>query len=203
MSEEILIQILAELKKKNGNNISFKDLIIYNTVLIGAILTVFTLIWQTPPTNGIITVSFYLFISFTFFVNSVSANSKANFYYRSSEVEVSMKHGERLMTFAEVLFGFGFTLVISALSILGYEYLKDFTSQHLISFLLPVIFLAAFWFGGIANTYVDHLKFKKRRENEIIKRAKFNITIRTVIILVVIVSLIFIILDYFGIFLIQ
>jgi len=44
MSEEILIQILAELKKKNDKNISVKDWIIISTVIIGAILTVFTLI---------------------------------------------------------------------------------------------------------------------------------------------------------------
>ncbi len=54
MSEEILLQILAELKKKNDKNISVKDWIIISTVIIGAILTVFTLIWQSKPTNGII-----------------------------------------------------------------------------------------------------------------------------------------------------
>ena len=213
MSEEILLQILAELKKKNDKNISVKDWIIISTVIIGAILTVFTLIWQAKPTNGIIMVSFLLFISFPFFVNSVSANSKVNFYTRSGEEEVSKKHVERVMAFAEVSFGFGFTLVISALSILGYEYLKDFTSQHLISLLLPVIFLAVVWFVCIAYTYVDHLKFKEKAkredsskesgENETKKEAKLKITKRTVYILVEIVFLMFIILDYFGIFLIQ
>lgn len=117
------------------------------------------------------------------------------------------------MTFAEVSFGFGFTLVVSALSILGYEYLKDSTSQHLISLLLPIIFLAVVWFVCITYTYVGYLKFnektkredlsKESGENEIIKEAKLKITKRTVYILVEIVFLIFIILDYFGIFLIQ
>jgi small-conductance mechanosensitive channel len=158
-------------------------------------------------------VSFLLFISFPFFVNSVSANSKVNFYTRSGEENVSEKHVERVMAFAEVSFGFGFTLVISALSILGYEYLKDFTSQHLISILLPIIFLAVVWFVCIAYTYVDHLKLnenangedsrKESGENEIKKEAKLKMIKRMFYISVEVVFLIFIILDYFGIFLIQ
>lgn len=202
------------MKKKNDKNITVKDWIIISTVIIGAILTFFTLIWQAKPTNGIIMVSFLLFISFPFFVNSVSANSKVNFYTRSGEERISKEHVERLMSFAEVSFGFGFTIVVSSLSILGYEYLKDFTSQHFISLLLPVIFLAVVWFVCIAYTYVDHLEFngktkredlsKESGENKIKKKgAKLKITKRTVYILVEIVFLIFIILDYFGIFLIQ
>ena len=78
---------------------------------------------------------------------------------------------------------------------------------------LPVIFLAVVWFVCIAYPYVDHSKFnektkqedlsKENGENEIIKEAKLKITKRTVYILVEIAFLIFIILDYFGIFLIQ
>ena len=216
MSEEILRQILVELRKKNDKKISVKDWIIISTVIIGAILTVFALIWQAKPTGGIIMVSFLLFISFPFFVNSVSANSKVNFYTRSGEEEVSKKHVERLMTFAEISFGGGFTIVISALSILGYEYLKDFSSGHIISLLFPTVFLATVWIICVIYTYVDHQKFKEtpnptkqevlsreNEEDEITEQAKSKITKRTVYILVEIVFLVFIILDYFGIFLIQ
>lgn len=59
--------------------INVKDWITLSTVMIGAVLTILALIWQVAPPSGIVTATFLLMVSFIFFVNSVSANSKAAF----------------------------------------------------------------------------------------------------------------------------
>lgn len=62
----------------DDKHINVKDWINLSSVMIGAVLTIMALIWQVP-TEGIITASYLLMVSFIFFVNSVSTNSKANF----------------------------------------------------------------------------------------------------------------------------
>ena len=103
-----------------SKQINVKDWINLSSVMIGAVLTILALIWQVP-TNGIISASYLLMISFIFFVNSVSTNSKANFEKQHGNItEQKLK---RWMLFAEYTFGIGFTCVICAFAILGYEYL--------------------------------------------------------------------------------
>ena len=72
------------MEEKNKNTIlNVKDWIILSTTMIAAVLTILALIWQVPPTRGIVTVTFLLMISFILFVNSVSSNSRANFEVKS------------------------------------------------------------------------------------------------------------------------
>ncbi|MFX1502288.1 MAG: hypothetical protein ACFFDH_15105 [Promethearchaeota archaeon] len=82
-------------------------------------------------------------VSFIFFVNSVSANSKAQF-----EVNQGKSSDERILrfvTFAEYSFGLGFTLVITGFTILGYEYLLGYVGRELATLLLPITFLVTTW----------------------------------------------------------
>ncbi|MFX0034525.1 MAG: hypothetical protein ACFE9I_02655 [Candidatus Hermodarchaeota archaeon] len=123
--------------------INVRDWIVLSTVMIGAVLTILALIWQVPPPNGIVTATFSLMISFIFFVNSVSANSKAQF--EANLGKVSEERINRFVTFAEYSFGFGFTLVITGFTILGYEYLLGYVGRELISLLLPITFLFTAW----------------------------------------------------------
>ena len=118
--------------------INVKDWINLSSVMIGAVLTIMALIWQVP-TEGIITASYLLLVSFIFFVNSVSTNSKANFEQKHGDItEQKLK---RWMLFAEYTFGIGFTCVICAFAILGYEYLINFSGVRLLSLFLPVTFI--------------------------------------------------------------
>ena len=126
---------MSESKELNVN-----DWITLSSVMIGAVLTILALIWQATPTRGIVSASFLLLISFIFFVNSVTTNSKAKFEAisgKTSETKV-----KQWITFAEYSFGIGFTLVVCGFSILGYEYLMDFTSQGLLALLLPIVYIA-------------------------------------------------------------
>ena len=59
--------------------INVRDWIVLSTVMIGAVLTILALIWSDRPSSGIISVTILLMLSFIFFVNSVTANSKAHF----------------------------------------------------------------------------------------------------------------------------
>ncbi|MFX1357098.1 MAG: hypothetical protein ACFFA8_07405 [Promethearchaeota archaeon] len=181
-----------EEERKKEIKISVKDWIKINTVIFGAILTVFALIWQAKPDNGIIMVSFLLLISFPFFINSINANARLNKEIDSENV--SKNYVKRLELFAELTFGGGFTLVICALTVLGYEYLKDYTNRDFIAFMFPIIFLSVVWSILIGYTIIDNtdrpFQFKK-------------FTKRFIWILIEMLFLFLIILDYIGIYLIQ
>ncbi|MFX1326859.1 MAG: hypothetical protein ACFE91_01780 [Promethearchaeota archaeon] len=123
--------------------INVRDWIVLSTVMIGAVLTILALIWQVPPTNGIVTSTFLLMISFIFFVNSVSANSKAQF--EANIGNVSADRINRFVTFAEYSFGLGFTLVITGFTILGYEYLISYVGREFVALILPITFLTTTW----------------------------------------------------------
>lgn len=107
--------------------------------MIGAVLTILASIWQVPPPNGIVTSTFLLMVSFIFIVNSVSANSKAQF--EANLGNVSEERVNRFVTFAEYSFGIGFTLIITGFTILGYEYLLNYVGRELVTLLLPITFL--------------------------------------------------------------
>jgi len=123
--------------------INVRDWITLSTVMIGAVLTILALIWQMPPPNGIVISTFLLMISFIFFVNSVSANSKAQF--EASQGKVPEERIKRFVTFAEYSFGLGFTLVITGFTILGYGYLLGYVGRELVTLLLPITFLVTTW----------------------------------------------------------
>lgn len=126
---------MAESEKLN-----VKDWITLSSIMIGAVLTILALIWQEPPAGnkGIVTATFLLMISFIFFVNSVSTNSKAYFEAQSGKNPQSKIN--QWVTFAEYSFGFGFTLVVCAFSLLGYSYLMDFLNGALLALFLPITF---------------------------------------------------------------
>ncbi|MFX1238490.1 MAG: hypothetical protein ACFFAS_12005 [Promethearchaeota archaeon] len=127
-----------------SEQINVKDWITLSSVLIGAVLTILALIWQFPPLNykGIVLTTFLLMISFVFFVNSVSSNSKANFEARTRNTVDKMVN--RFVIFAEYSFGIGFTFVVCGFSILGYGYILGYTSgtDELLALLLPIAFIA-------------------------------------------------------------
>ena len=123
--------------------INVRDWITLSTVMIGAVLTILALIWQVPPPNGIVTATFLLMVSFIFIVNSVSANSKAQF--EANLGTVSEERITRFVTFAEYSFGLGFTLIITGFTILGYEYLLGYVGRELVTLLLPITFLITTW----------------------------------------------------------
>ena len=104
--------------------INVKDWINLSSVMIGAVLTILALIWQIP-TEGIISASYLLMLSFIFFVNSVSTNSKANF--EKQHGNITAQKLKRWM--------------VCAFAILGYEYLINFAGVRLLSLLLPITFI--------------------------------------------------------------
>ena len=130
-------------QEDESKKINVKDWITLSTVMIGAVLTILALIWQVPPPSGIVTATFLLMISFIFIVNSVSANSKAKFEAKLGEV--SEERVRRFVRFAEYSFGFGFTLIITGFTILGYEYLLHYAGRTLLTLLLPITFLVTAW----------------------------------------------------------
>ncbi|MFW9895695.1 MAG: hypothetical protein ACFFD7_07815 [Candidatus Thorarchaeota archaeon] len=124
--------------------INVRDWITLSTVMIGAVLTILALIWQVPPASGGIgTATFLLMLSFILFVNSVSANSKANFEVNLENSSERRVH--RFVTFAEYTFGLGFTFVIAGFAILGYKYLLFNLGRALVTLLLPITFLVVAW----------------------------------------------------------
>ena len=123
--------------------INVRDWITLSTVMIGAVLTILALVWQVPPPNGIVSATFLLMISFIFIVNSVSANSKAQF--EANQGKISEERVNRFVTFAEYTFGLGFTLIITGFTILGYEYLLSYVGRELVTLLLPITFLLTTW----------------------------------------------------------
>jgi hypothetical protein len=122
----------------DDKEINVKDWINLSSVMIGAVLTILALIWQVPI-KGVISVTYLLILSFIFFVNSVSTNSKANFEKRQGNI--TNQKLNRWMLFAEYTFGIGFTCVICAFAILGYEYLIDYGGVRLLSLFLPITFI--------------------------------------------------------------
>jgi hypothetical protein len=130
-------------EENENKQINVRDWIILSTTMIGAVLTILALIWQAPPGRGIVTATFLLMLSFILFVNSVTANSKANFELKLKNFD--LKKVNHFVTFAEYTFGMGFTIVIIGFSILGYAYLLDFTSGSIYALILPIIFLATAW----------------------------------------------------------
>ena len=151
---------------KMKEKINVKDWIILSTTMIGAVLTILALVWQARPNNGIVTASFLLMLSFVLFVNSVSANSKANFEAKSDQADLKLVM--KFVKFAEYSFGIGFTLVINGFSLLGYEYVKDFTGIPLIALTLPCAFLILAWvmmaiYGGIDKSGRENKGFKLRK----------------------------------------
>jgi hypothetical protein len=122
----------------DDKEINVKDWINLSSVMIGAVLTILALIWQVPI-KGVISVTYLLMLSFIFFVNSVSTNSKANFEKRQGKI--TNQKLNRWMLFAEYTFGIGFTCVICAFAILGYEYLINFGGVRLLALLLPITFI--------------------------------------------------------------
>ena len=143
--------------------LNVRDWIILSTTMIAAVLTILALIWQVPPTRGIVSVTFLLMISFILFVNSVSANSRASFELKLEEFDEIRVN--RFVSFAEYSFGMGFTLVIIGFSVLGYVYLLDFIGHLLYALLLPIVFLVVAWIMIIIyNTiYYSGFSFKGLR----------------------------------------
>lgn len=131
------------MSNEENQKINVRDWITLSTVMIGAVLTILALIWQLTINHGIVTSTFLLMISFIFFVNSVSANSKAQF--EANQGKISEERIQRFVTFAEYSFGLGFTLVITGFTILGYGYLLDYVGRELIALLLPITFLVTTW----------------------------------------------------------
>lgn len=132
------------MSSEDKKQINVRDWITLSSVMIGAVLTILALIWQVPPTSGGIgSVTFLLMLSFVLFVNSVSANSKAN--YEANLKETTEERVNRFVTFAEFTFGLGFTFVISGFTILGYKYLLGNIGRNLVTLMLPLTFLLTAW----------------------------------------------------------
>jgi len=172
-------------------NLNVRDWIVLSTTLIAAVLTILALIWQARPSTGIVTVTFLLMLSFVFFVNSVSCNSRANFEAKIEKV--SEKKINQFVIFAEYSFGFGFTLVISAFSILGYEYLLDFMGRELYVLILPIVFLFTAWIIIIVYNSISY-SGKIWKGLRSLKRNLWT--------LIEMICLVFIALDFFGVILI-
>ena len=149
LNTEILVSLIhfgfqvMKMSGEESHKINVKDWITLSTVMIGAVLTILALIWQDVTLDGKVTITFLLMISFIFFVNSVSANSKARFDANSGDV--NDERIKRFVSFAEYSFGLGFTLVIIGFSILGYEYLLKYEGREIITLILPIAFLGTAW----------------------------------------------------------
>ena len=143
------------MEEKSQNTIlNVRDWIVLSTVMIGAVLTILALVWQVPPTRGIVTVTFLLMVAFILFVNSVSANSRAQFELKLEDFDEIKVN--RFVSFAEYTFGMGFTLVIIGFSILGYVYLLDFIGQGLYALLLPIVFIVVAWIMIIIYNTINY-----------------------------------------------
>ncbi len=146
------------MEEKSQNTIlNVRDWIVLSTVMIGAVLTILALVWQVPPTRGIVTVTFLLMIAFILFVNSFSSNSRASFELKLEKFDE--KKFKRFVSFAEYTFGMGFTLVIIGFSILGYVYLLDFIGHVLYALLLPIVFLVVAWIMIIIYNTINYSGF--------------------------------------------
>jgi hypothetical protein len=159
--------------------------------MIGAVLTILTLIWVNLPSNGIVTVTFLLMLAFIFFVNSVSSNSKARFEAKLKKID--KKKIDQFVSFAEYSFGLGFTFVIVGFTFLGYKYLLDFIGQNILTLLLPVVVLVTAWIIILIYNAINYSgkAFKSLRSLK-----------RNLWILLELISLGLIVLDFFGFILI-
>jgi hypothetical protein len=129
--------------EKEKPKLNVKDWIIISTTMIGVNLTILALIWQFPPA-GIYTATLFLMLSFILFINSVSANSKANFEVQSGNS--SKQKILKFVSFAEYSFGLGFTFIIIGFSILSYKYLQEFVGQdNIMVLIIPAAFLVTAW----------------------------------------------------------
>jgi hypothetical protein len=182
-----------KMSKQEKTKVNVRDWIVLSTVMIGAVLTILALIWQVPPptTNGIVTTTFLLMISFIFFVNSVTVNSKAQF--EANLGTVSEQRIQRFVKFAEYSFGLGFTFVITGFTILGYGYLLGYVGRELITLILPVTFLVTAW---VIIFLYNIINFSGKPLGAI-RSLKRNLWI-----LLELICLIMIILDFFEIILI-
>lgn len=178
-----------KMSSEESQKINVKDWITLSTVMIGAVLTILALIWQEPPDNGIVTSTFLLMLSFIFFVNSVSANSKAHFEANSGDV--SNERIKRFVTFAEYSFGLGFTLVITGFSILGYEYLLKYEGREIITLILPIAFLVTAWIVVFIYNLINYFG----KPLGAIRSLKRNLWI-----LLELICLVIIIFDFFEVF---
>jgi len=178
-------------EERDNTKINVKDWIILSTTMIGAVLTILALILQFNPSSGIITVTFLLLLSFILFVNSVSANSKANFEIRSKKIPEKQIY--RFVTFAEYTFGLGFTFVITAFSILGYKYFLDFAGRTIIALILPISFMVTTWFLIFIYNTINY----SGKPFKSIRSLKRNLWV-----ILELSSLAFIVLDFFEIILI-
>jgi hypothetical protein len=179
------------IHEERKQKINVRDWIVLSTVMIGAVLTILALIWQVPPTNGIVTSTFLLMVSFILFVNSVSANSKAQF--EANLGMVSESRIRRFVSFAEYSFGLGFTLVITGFTILGYEYLLSYVGHELVALVLPITFLAFTWIIIFIYNIINY----SGKPLGVIRSFKRNLWI-----ILELLCLIIIIFDFFGILLI-
>ena len=180
------------MEKNNKTQIlNVRDWIILSTTMIAAVLTILALVWQVRPSSGIVSATFLLMLSFIFFVNSVSTNSKAHYEARAGKMPEDQIN--RFVTFAEYSFGFGFTLVITAFSILGYKYLLDFVGRELIVLFLPIVFLLTTWVIIFIYNWINY-------SGKVLKGLRS--LKRNLWILLEIACLVFIIFDYFEIIII-
>jgi hypothetical protein len=178
-----------ESKKEKFN---IKDWIVLSTTMIGIVLTILALIWQSVPSSGIVVATFLLMISFVLFVNSVSANSKAAFEAADSGT-MDISKIKRFVSFAEYSFGLGFTFVINAFALLGYKYLIDFVGKTIITLILPTSFLLTAWILVMIYNSINY----SGRGFKILRSIKRNIWI-----FMELIALAFIILDFFNVILI-
>jgi len=181
------------MSNEEQQKINVRDWITLSTVMIGAVLTILALIWQLPPptSHGIVTSTFLLMISFIFFVNSVSANSKAQF--EANQERIAEERIERFVTFAEYSFGLGFTLVITGFTILGYGYLLDYIGRELLTLFLPITFLVTTWLIIFIYNIINYMG----KPLGAIRNLKRNLWI-----FLELICLVIIILDFFEILLI-
>lgn len=177
------------MSSEQSQKINVKDWITLSTVMIGAVLTILALIWQLPPPNGIVTATFLLMLAFVFFVNSVSANSKA--YFEANSAEVGEERIKRFVTFAEYSFGLGFTLVIIGFSVLGYEYLLLYAGREIITLLLPIAFLVTAWIVIFIYNLINYIG----KPLGALRSLKRNLWI-----LIELICLVIIVFDFFEVF---
>ncbi len=178
------------MSNEEKKQINVRDWITLSTVMIGALLTILALIWQIPPASGGIgTATFLLMLSFILFVNSVSANSKANFEVNldnSSERRI-----QRFVTFAEYTFGLGFTLVIAGFTILGYKYLLFNLGRTFVTVMLPITFLVVAWL----MIFIYNILNYSGKALKVIRSMKRNVWI-----FLELICLVIILFDFFEVF---
>ncbi|MHA2180385.1 MAG: hypothetical protein ACXAAH_03045 [Promethearchaeota archaeon] len=178
------------MSNEEKKQINVRDWITLSTVMIGAVLTILALIWQVPPASGGIgTTTFLLMLSFILFVNSVSANSKANFEVNLENS--SEKRVQHFVSFAEYTFGLGFTFVIAGFTILGYKYLLFNLGRSLVTLMLPVIFLITAW----VLIFIYNLINYSGKALKVVRSMKRNLWI-----FLELICLVVIVFDFFEVF---